>query len=66
MNAFDDARMTLREFLADMAALQPFVDPANADAAPFVDAFAAARDRALKAAKAYAEATTTPARFPAR
>lgn len=56
MTSFDDARKTLREFLQDMEALKPFADPANSEAAPFTEAFAAARRRALAAASAYAEA----------
>ncbi|MGA3123823.1 MAG: hypothetical protein ABSF69_23925 [Polyangiaceae bacterium] len=60
MAAFDDARKTLREFLADMESLKPFADPGNPDSAPFVRAFAIARERALAAATAYEEATKEP------
>lgn len=56
MSALDEARKVMREFLDDMAALKQFADPGNPDAAPFVEAFAAARDRAREAAKAYGEA----------
>lgn len=58
MSAVDDARRTLREYLDDMAALKQFADPGNPDAAPFVAAFAAARERARAAADAYAAAVT--------
>lgn len=56
MSALDDARKTLHAFLDDMAALKQFADPGNPDSSPFVDAFAAARDQARAAARAYADA----------
>lgn len=56
MSAIDDARKTLHAFLEDMAALKQFADPSNAQAAPFTAAFAAARARAMDAAKVYADA----------
>ncbi len=59
MAALETARRTLREFLDDMSALKPFVDPGNPEAAPFVEAFAAARARASVAAKIYTDAAKT-------
>jgi hypothetical protein len=51
-----DARAELRTWLEDMAALKAWADAGNPEAEPFVTALAAARERALVAAKAYAEA----------
>jgi len=56
MAAIDDVRKNLRDLLGDMDALKPYADPGNADAKPFVDAFAAAREKAKAAAIAYANA----------
>jgi hypothetical protein len=56
MSKLDDARKELRDFLEDMAALRPFTDVGNPEAAPFTDAFSAARARALAAATAYVDA----------
>jgi hypothetical protein len=60
-----DARKNMQEFLADMSALKEFADPSgDPDGKPFVDAFEAARDRALLAAKAYLDALAADAAHP--
>jgi hypothetical protein len=56
MPALDDARKKLRDFLSDMDALGQYADPNRPDAAPLVEAFAVARERALAAATAYVTA----------
>lgn len=52
------ARTDLKQWLEDMEALKPWADVGNADAQPFVDALAAARQQALAAATVYAEAAS--------
>jgi hypothetical protein len=54
------ARTNLVQWLEDMEKLKPWADVGNPDAQPFVDALAAARERALAAAVAYAEAASRP------
>jgi hypothetical protein len=50
------ARADLKLWLDDMAALRSVSDPGNPEDQPFADAFAAAREKALAAAKVYEEA----------
>jgi tRNA U34 5-methylaminomethyl-2-thiouridine-forming methyltransferase MnmC len=50
------ARDNLRSWLETMDALVPWADAGNPALQPFVDAFERARERALGAAPAYAEA----------
>jgi hypothetical protein len=54
--ALKDARADLKTWLEDMCLLKPWIDTGNPEAAAFVAAFTAARDKALLAATAYAEA----------
>lgn len=59
MATVDDARKKLLPLLSDLAALKPFIDVGNSEALPFQEAFAIAREKALEAAKEYAEALKT-------
>jgi hypothetical protein len=52
------ARADLKQWLEEMEALKPWADVGNPDAKPFVDALAAARQKALAAAAVYAEAAS--------
>lgn len=56
MATVDEARKKLMPLLADLAALKPFIDVGNPAALPFQEAFAIAREKAIAAAREYAEA----------
>ncbi len=51
-----DARRELQGFLSDMAALKPFADTSSQDGQAFVQALAAAREKAKQAAETYVAA----------
>jgi hypothetical protein len=55
MATIEDARKKLLPLLADLTALKPFIDVGNPAATPFQDAFTIAREKAIEAAKEYAE-----------
>jgi hypothetical protein len=57
MSKLDEARVEMHAFLADMESLKAFADP-NGDESgkPLVDAFKAARERAIRAAQNYVTA----------
>jgi hypothetical protein len=50
----DDARVNLKEWLSDLSALKPFVDPCNPESQDFLDAWTEALVKAKDAARKYA------------
>ncbi len=61
----EPARKQLKELIKEMNSFKGWSDPLNPDAQPFLDAFSAARAKALLAADRYAKAArsfTPPAR----